>query len=269
MHRYDRLPERPNNYPRQNQLDSDGPVTEIWAVTIALTKRRGRISLTCGTCNKLTLRKSGAKRILVVDRCEVIRIGLRSILEAREEWTVVAEASDGPSAIAEAMRVRPDIVILDAFLPLISCLGTMRQIKAAISDIEILIFAWRNTDVMTREFLKAGARGIVLKSSRKQDLMSAVEHLIERKPFFSKISPKEIAYDYPLDCRNSGTLLSPRECSVIQCISEGKTNKQIAEAFNLNCKTIETHRATAMRKLNLRTTADLIRYAVRNNLVEE
>lgn len=207
-------------------------------------------------------------RILIADDHDVVRSGVRAILEARAGWEVIGEACDGKSAIAEAAKMRPDIVILDFSLPLVNGVEAARQIKARLPSTEILIFTMHDTDSLVRDALEAGARGFLLKSDARQLLTTAVENLVNHKPFFTGRVSEALLESYLSKGDHKPSPLSSRERSVIQLIAEGKTNKKIADVLSLSTKTVETHRAAAMRKLNVDTTAGLIRYAIRNNLVE-
>lgn len=207
-------------------------------------------------------------RILIADDHDVVRSGVRAILEARAGWEVVGEAADGKSAISEAAKMRPDVVILDYGLPLVNGVEAARQIKTRVPGTEILIFTMHDTDSLVRDVLEAGARGFLLKSDAKDLLISAVESLANHKPFFTGKVSEALLDSYLARTGSKQSVLSSREKSVIQLIAEGKTNKKIADILSLSTKTVETHRASAMRKLNIETTAALIRYAIRNNLVE-
>lgn len=207
-------------------------------------------------------------RILIADDHDVVRSGVRAILATRADWEVVGEASDGREAIAEAVATRPDVAILDYGLPLVNGVEATRQIKTRLPGIEILIFTMHDTDGLVRDALEAGARGFLLKSDAKQLLLTAVESLANHKPFFTGKVSEALLETYLSKAGVEQSILSAREKSVIQMIAEGRTNKQIADVLSLSTKTVETHRASAMRKLNLDTTAALIRYAIRNRLVE-
>jgi DNA-binding NarL/FixJ family response regulator len=207
-------------------------------------------------------------RILIPDDHDVVRSGVRTILEGHEGWTVVGEARDGKEAIDQAQATRPDIVILDYGLPLVNGVEATRQIKARVPSVEVLIFTMHDTDSLVRDVLEAGARGFLLKSDARQFLISAVESLAAHKPFFTgKVSQTLLETYLAKGCTHESTLTA-REKAVVQLIAEGKTNKQIANLLSISTKTVETHRALALRKLNLDNTAALIRYAIRNKLVE-
>lgn len=208
-------------------------------------------------------------RILIADNHEVVRCGLRAILEARPGWQVVAEVENGRAAIDEAQVRKPDIVITEYSLRLMNGAETTRQILRRLPETEIMIFTTHNTDSLIGESLNAGAHAFVLKSDAKQDVIAAVESLVRHQPFFNG-HVSELLLDASLSAHHSKgqSPLSPRERVVVQLIAEGHGNKDIAATLSLSVKTIEAHRATAMRKLNVTSTAAVVRYAIRNKLVE-
>jgi DNA-binding NarL/FixJ family response regulator len=208
-------------------------------------------------------------RILVADDHEVVRCGLRTILETRPGWTVVAEASDHKSAIAQAIETRPDVAIVDATLPVIGGIEVTRQIRARCPKTEVLALAVRDSDGLGPEFMHAGAHGYLLKSDPQKNVVAAVEALAERKAFFTGSVSKTLLDTFLSgNQRGSEPLLSPRERLVVQLIAEGHSNKEMSAILCLSVKTIESHRAAAMRKLEVTSTAGLVRYAVRSGLVE-
>jgi DNA-binding NarL/FixJ family response regulator len=208
-------------------------------------------------------------RILIADDHEVVRSGLRSILETHAGWQVVAEAGDGMDAVNKAVATKPDVVIVDYSLPLMNGVEATRQIRARVPTAEVLIFTMHDSDVLLGELLEAGARAYLLKSDAKQYLIAAIEALAEHKPFFTgKVSQKLLEAFLSVHSGRIDSSLSARERMIVQMIAEGRTNKEIGAILNLSVKTIETHRATAMRKLNVTSTAALVRYAVRARLVE-
>jgi DNA-binding NarL/FixJ family response regulator len=208
-------------------------------------------------------------RILIADDHEVVRSGLRAILEAHEGWEVVAEACDGKEAISKAVETKPDVAIIDYSLPMMNGVEATRQIRARVPAAEVLIFTMHDTDVLIGELLEAGARGYLLKSDAKQYLIAAVESLASHRPFFTgRISEQLLDSFLSKHRAKIDTPLSPRERSVVQLIAEGRSNREMSEILSLSVKTIETHRAAAMRKLNVTSTAAIVRYAIRNKLVE-
>lgn len=206
-------------------------------------------------------------RILIADDHDVVRSGLRAILEAQPNWEVVAEAADGREAISLALKTTPQVAILDYAMPLINGVEATRQIRARSTGTEVLIFTLHESEALIRDLLQAGARGYLLKSDAKRHLLTAVEMLAMHKPFFTGQVSEALLKSFLGSGTHAGPL-TPRERSVVQLIAEGHSNKCIASVLNLSVKTIETHRAAALRKLNLNSSAALIRYAVRNNIVQ-
>jgi DNA-binding NarL/FixJ family response regulator len=207
-------------------------------------------------------------RILIADDHDVVRSGVRAILECQPEWEVVGEAATGKAAIDQALATRPDVVVLDYALPLVNGIEATRQIRSRVPGAEVLIFTMHDTASLVREVLEAGARGFLLKSDAKRFLVAAVESLAAHQPFFTSKVSETLLESYLSKGRAEASLLTPREKAVVQLIAEGHTNRKIADVLSISLKTIETHRASAMRKLNLQTTAALIRYAIRNKIVE-
>jgi DNA-binding NarL/FixJ family response regulator len=208
-------------------------------------------------------------RILIADDHEVVRSGLRSILEAHEGWAVVAEACDGKEAIGKAAESKPDVAIIDYSLPLMNGIEVTRQIRARVPSAEILIFTMHDSNVLVGELLEAGARAYLLKSDAKRYLIAAVEALSDHRPFFTGRVSEQLLESFLTNNLGAGHgSLSPRERGIVQLIAEGHSNKEMSEILNLSVKTIETHRASAMRKLKLTSTAAIVRYAIRNKLVD-
>jgi DNA-binding NarL/FixJ family response regulator len=206
-------------------------------------------------------------RILIADDHDVVRHGLRMVLQSVPSLEVVSEASNGQEAIRLALDYKPDVAVVDYSLPLVSGVEVTRQIRARVPRTEVLIFTMHDSDALLQEVLRAGARGFLLKSDADEHLIAAVRSVSQRKPFFtSRVSERMV--ETFLASTEVGTVLSPRETAVVKLIAEGRTNKEMAALMCLSPKTIEAHRAAALRKLNLATTADLIRYAVRNNLAQ-
>ena len=206
-------------------------------------------------------------RLLIADDHDVVRSGLRSILEEREGWSVVAEAADGKQAIAKSISEKPDIAILNYSLPLINGIEATRQIRVRAPTVEVLIFTMHDNDTLLRDLLRAGARGYLLKSDAERYLFAAVEALSAHKMFFTD-KASETLLDTFLRAKPKDDVLTHRERGIVQLVAEGHSNKVIASVLNISVKTVETHRATIMRKLGLTSSAALVRYAVRNRLVE-
>ena len=208
------------------------------------------------------------KRILIADDHEVVRSGLRAIIETHSNWTVAGEASDGEQAVTLALEMRPDVIIADYSMPVVSGLEVSRRVKVLQLRSEVLILTMHESDELLTEALLAGVRGFLLKSDAKRHLISAIEALLEGRPYFTSVVLEKLLVNYQLNKQNkSGMLLTAREQNVVQLIAEGHTNKAIGSMLKLSVKTVETHRAAAMRKLGMSSTAELVRYAIRKRLV--
>ena len=208
-------------------------------------------------------------RILIADDHDVVRAGLRTILQSQAGWEVVAEASDGKEAVELALVTRPDVAILDFGLPTLNGVEATRQIRSKLSRVEILIFTMHDTDALVRDVLEAGARGFLLKSDASRFLISAVETLADHKPFFTGKVSEALLESFLLKGPRAGEgALTAGEKSVVQLIAEGKPHRIIAEALSISVKSVEMRRASALKKINADSTAALIRYAIKNKLVE-
>jgi DNA-binding NarL/FixJ family response regulator len=207
-------------------------------------------------------------RILIADDHDTVRSGLRAILEAQPNWVVVAEASNGKEAILQAVETKPDVVVLDYSMPLVSGIEATRQIRAQLPRTEVLIFTMHDSEIVFRELLHAGARGYLLKSDTKRDLIEAIRCLAIHKPYFSAEVSQALLESYLARPNGSATTLTNRERGVVQLIAEGHTNKEVGGILDISIKTVETHRATVMKKLELHSSAELVRYAIRNKFLE-
>jgi DNA-binding NarL/FixJ family response regulator len=206
--------------------------------------------------------------ILIADDHDVVRRGLRAILESRAGWQVIAEARNGKEAVSAAFQSKPDVAIIDYGLPLLNGIEAARQIRHHLPSTEVLIFTMHNSDDILHDALRAGARGFLLKTDADDYLMAAVHALSQHKPFFTGKVSEKLIETYLNSSAGPAPDLTLREKSVVQLIAEGRTHQEMAGLLGVSSKTVEAHRAAALRKLNLKTTADLIRYAVRNKLVE-
>jgi DNA-binding NarL/FixJ family response regulator len=207
-------------------------------------------------------------RILIADDHAVVRSGLRKVLEAQPGWEVVAEAGDGKETISKATATKPNVVVLDSMMPLVSGMEATRQIRDRLRQTEVLIFTIHEDERHIAEMLDAGARGYVLKSDNTEQLLDAIASLAEHKPFFTTIVSEALLRAFLTRQRREGIRLSDWERTLVQLIIEGRTNRQVANILNLRHKTLESRRMAIMRKLNLSSASALVRYAIRNGLVE-
>jgi DNA-binding NarL/FixJ family response regulator len=208
------------------------------------------------------------KRILIADDHEIVRSGLRAIIESHGNWVVAGEAVDGEQTVALALETKPDIAIVDFSMPLMNGLEVSRRITSLHPRTEVLILTMHENEEILTEALLAGVRGFLFKSDAKKHLISAVEELLAHRPYFTSALLEKLLHDYQHNKQNrSKMLLTFREQNVVQLIAEGQTNKSISAILKLSVKTVETHRASAMRKLGMSSTAELVRYAIRKKLV--
>ena len=208
-------------------------------------------------------------RILIADDHHVVRSGLKTVLQAQPGFEVIGEASNGQEAVETAIKLKPDVVILDYSMPVRNGVEATREIRKRLPRTEVLIFTMHDSQDVIEDILAAGARGYLLKADANDHLITAVQALGRHEAYISgKLSANLL--DTLLDRRKRGKreVLTPRERSVVQLIAEGNTNKAICAKLGVGLKTIETHRAAAMRKLDLHTTADLVRYALKNRMIE-
>ena len=181
---------------------------------------------------------------------------------------MVAEAVDGKEAVSKALQTSPDIAILDYSMPLINGVEATRQIRVRLPKTEVLIFTMHDSDILIGELLAVGARGYLLKSDANRLLLAAVESLAVHKPYFTAKVSEALLDSFLAKPGQPQFSLTPRERGVVQLIAEGHSNKQTAKVLNISLKTVETHRAAVMRKLNMSSSASLVRYAIRNRIVE-
>ena len=214
-------------------------------------------------------------KILIADDHEIVRKGLRSILAARPDWEVVGESTSGRQAVEDARALRPNLIIMDIGMPELNGLDATRLILKERPGVEILILTMHESDQLIREVLDAGARGYMLKSDAGKDLVEAVESLRNRKPYFTTRVSEVVLTGFLKGPARSAeepaavhSRLTVREREIVQLLAEGKSNKEVATALNISVKTAETHRSRIMAKLQLRSIGELVRYAVRNRIVE-
>jgi DNA-binding NarL/FixJ family response regulator len=211
-------------------------------------------------------------RILIADDHELIRRGLVASLAERPDWTIVAEAADGRQACELAALHAPDIAVLDLTMPELNGLDVTRHIRASTPKTRILIVTAHESEQLIREVLDAGAMGYVLKSDAGRVLVQAIEALLDERPFFTSKVARFVLDGYLRSAEESASPatvgLSPRERHIVQLLAEGSNNKEVARTLQLSVKTVETHRSNIMRKMEFGSLADLVRYAIRNKIVD-
>jgi DNA-binding NarL/FixJ family response regulator len=212
-------------------------------------------------------------RLLVVDDHEVVRKGLRSVLEQQPGWQVAGEASNGREAVAKAKELQPDVTVLDISMPSLNGLEATRQMLKQDSRAKVLILTMHESDPLVQEVLNAGARGYLLKSDAGKDLVTAVEAVRRNKTFFTAKVGQMVLDGYldkkpkPADSDAPASRLTPRQREIVQLLAEGKSSKEVAVALGLSVKTAETHRANIMRRLECHSVSELVRYAIRNGII--
>jgi DNA-binding NarL/FixJ family response regulator len=211
-------------------------------------------------------------RLLVADDHELVRKGIRSILEGCPHWEICGEATTGRQAVELAIRLQPDAVILDIGLPELNGLDAARRIVSTLPATEVVILTVHESEALVREVLDAGARGYVLKSDASEYLIAALESALARTPFLTPSISKALLRGYlgaqaPEDGERQRAL-TPREREILQLLAEGRSNHGVASLLEISVKTAETHRTNIMRKLDVHCIADLVRYAIRNGLVD-
>ncbi len=213
-------------------------------------------------------------RILVVDDHDVVRRGLRSVLEAHQGWQVCAEAANGRDAVTQAEQLKPDVVVMDISMPDMNGLEAARQIKKTHPKAEIVILSVHFSDQLVRDIVDAGAKSYILKSDAERDLVIAVEAVANHRSYFTTQVSEMVMDGFrrrdmaPSPQALKRERLTSREREIVQLLAEGRSSKQVATTLGISTKTAETHRANIMRKLEIHSVSDLVRYAVRNQIIE-
>lgn len=213
-------------------------------------------------------------KLLIADDHEIVRRGLRTLIEDQPGWEVAGEACNGREAVEQARQLRPDVCVLDVSMPLLNGLEATRQILKNDPASRVLILTIYESDRIIRDVLDAGARGFLLKSDAGRDFVNAVQAVASHKTFFTaKVA--QIVLDGYLGKKGHGadesgliTRLTPRQREIVQLLAEGQSSKEVAVTLNMSVKTAETHRANIMRRLDCHSVSDLVRYAIRNNMVQ-
>ena len=212
-------------------------------------------------------------RILIADDHELVRLGVRSMLTDHDDWEVCGEASDGREAVEKTTRLKPDLVVLDEGMPGLNGLEAARQILSRNRRQRVLMLTTTDIEQLMREALRAGVRGFILKSDPGADLVAAVGALQQGRAFFTARVSEMVLHGF---LHNKWDIapnaaheprLTPREREITQLLAEGKSTKEAAVIIGLSIKTAETHRNNIMMKLKIHSTAELVLYAIRNNIV--
>jgi DNA-binding NarL/FixJ family response regulator len=214
-------------------------------------------------------------RILVADDHSLTRRGVRALLETKPGWKVCGEAITGAEAILKTRLLKPDVVIMDFAMPEVNGLEATRQIHAEMPEVAVLILTMHESGQLVREAINVGARGYVLKSDLDRILFTAIPAMLRGKNFFSPKASAMVINRYlkergpkPAVSETHPEQLTPRQLEVVRHLAQGKLNKEVALALNISAKTVEAHRAQIMRRLQLRSFSELVRYAVRQGLVD-
>jgi two-component system, NarL family, response regulator NreC len=209
--------------------------------------------------------------VVLADDHDIVRRGLRSLLEADGRFTIVAEVADGLSAVQAVEKNKPNLVFLDLSLPRLHGLEALRQMRAASAATKILVLSMHQDEPYVIEALRAGASAYILKGSESDEILRAIQDVQAGRRFLSaplsEWAITALAIKTP-DTSDPYNTLSPREREVLQLAAEGMGNAEIAEKLFISARTAETHRANLMRKLNLQSTTDLVRYAIRRGLIQ-
>ncbi len=210
-------------------------------------------------------------RVVIADDHDVVRQGLRAVLETEPRVEMSGEARTGREAVEKSIELKPDVVVLDISMPELNGLEATRKIVKHRPETEVLILTVHESEQLVNDVLRAGAHGYMLKNDAARDLVSAIISLAEGKPFFTSSVARMLLRGYlaltATDKRISGPLTA-REREILQLLAEGHSNKEVAAMQGVSVKTAETHRANIMRKLNFRSVCDMVHYAVRNRLIE-
>ena len=210
----------------------------------------------------------GALKILLADCHDVCRRGLQFVLASHTEWSVCGETRSGRAAIKLASELKPDILIFDLDLLDLNGIEATRRIKRAQPSIEVLFYTSHDEEYVIAEAIRAGARGHVLKSDSEDQLIEAVASLAKHLPFFSTSAAETLLNQLGKARPDKTQLLTAREREVIQLLSDAKSNKAIAAQLRISAKTVEAHRSAIMRKLGFKSITELVRYAIRNSIIQ-
>jgi DNA-binding NarL/FixJ family response regulator len=208
-------------------------------------------------------------RILVADDHDVVRAGLKQLLNAQADWEICAEAKTGREAVTLAQQYEPRVVVMDIGMPALNGLDATRKIRRLLPHAKIVILSMHFSDQLIRDITEAGAQGYVLKSDADRELVAAVRAVANGGSYFTSEAANRLAGPHCMpDPSSFRKRLTPREREVVQLLAEGKSSKEAAVSLSVSVKTVETHRANILRKLELHSISEVIRYAIKNNIVE-
>ncbi len=211
-------------------------------------------------------------RILIADDHGMIRQGVRAVIASRRDWELVGEAVNGRDAVNQARARSPDLVVIDLTMPELNGLDAIREIRSVAPRAAVLVLTMHDSDSLARQVLAAGARGYLLKSDAPEWLAQALDALAAGRTYFTPKVSDLLVGGLAQGGRKSESVaasrLTPRERQLVQLLAEGRSNKEAATAMNISLSTVETHRRNVMSKLDLRMTSDLVRYAIREKLIE-
>ena len=211
-------------------------------------------------------------RILIADDHDIVRKGLRALVQEEPSWQVVADVQDGRSAVAKTQELKPDIAILDIAMPSLNGLDATKQIMKVNPDTKVLILTMHDSELLIQNVLNAGARGYLMKTDAGRDLVVAIRALLLGQTYFTQ-RVAQIVLDTFTGKKTTTTegdiqSLTAKEREVVQLLAEGKSSKEAADVLNVSTKTLETHRSNVMRKLGCHSVTDVVRYAIRNHLAQ-
>ena len=206
-------------------------------------------------------------RILLADDHRMVRQGFRLILQTQDDMEVIGEAGNGYEAVELASTLKPDVVVMDVTMPELNGIEATRRIREAAPYIRIVALSVHRDGVYVREIVRAGAEAYILKESADSELLGAVRAVASGNSYLSPEVAGEVLKDYRKHATNPVDLLSTREREVLQLIAEGRTNKEIATQFSLSVYTVDGHRTRIMEKLGLHSVGELVRFAIRNGII--
>ena len=208
-------------------------------------------------------------RVLIADDHGIVRSGLRMLIERQTDMSVVAEAHDGVDALERAQAEHPDVAVLDVSMPRMTGLQAAREIRSHVPGTRVLLLSMHDDERYFLEGLASGASGYVLKRAADTDLIGAVRTVAGGRTFLSSEAQRDLMDEWVEGGRSEpDDPLTPRELEVVKLIAEAYTNRQIAETLKVSEKTVESHRANLLAKLEMRDRVELVRYAIRRGLVE-